>query len=400
MAKYVKPLSDGEIKRAKPKDKDYKLYDGNGLILVVRKSGKKIFKARFKINKKESEKTLGEYPIISLAKAREKNIDIKRLISDGINPNEKAKEDEKNTFNDVSSLYFEFKKSDVSDNYLKKQKSRYEYFIKKEIGNKPVDEITKKDIINCINNIPNAKTRSTKNTDLRETKRIVLLLINTIFKYGNTNDLMNNSAYLKIDKDTLISKKKTIHFKSITNEKEFKNIYKVVNEYVGDVSTKYALFFLIHTALRSKNVRFLRWEQIDFDRRIIEFSRDEMKAKEAFRLPLTDFTYNLLKEVQEYNGTYKYVFSSVLSKNKMLSENTLGYALKRMGITDTTPHGFRSSFSTICYENHKQHGFSSEVIEAQLSHSIGNNVKMAYLRSDFLEDRRKLCEWWDKWLMH
>ncbi len=400
MAKYVKPLSDGEIKRAKPKDKDYKLYDGNGLILVVRKSGKKIFKARFKINKKESEKTLGEYPIISLAKAREKNTDIKRLIADGINPNEKAKEDEKNTFNDVSSLYFEFKKSDVSDNYLKKQKSRYEYFIKKEIGNKPVDEITKKDIINCINNIPNAKTRSTKNTDLRETKRIVLLLINTIFKYGNTNDLMNNSAYLKIDKDTLISKKNPIHFKAVTNEKEFKNIYKVVNEYVGDVSTKYALIFLIHTALRSKNVRFLRWEQIDFDRRIIEFSRDEMKAKEAFRLPLTDFTYNLLKEVQEYNGTYKYVFSSVLSKNKMLSENTLGYALKRIGITDITPHGFRSSFSTICYENHKQHGFSGEVIEAQLSHSIGNNVKMAYLRSDFLEDRRRLCEWWDEWLTH
>ncbi len=400
MARYVKPLSDGEIKRAKPKDKDYKLYDGNGLILVVRKSGKKIFKARFKINKKESEKTLGEYPIISLAKARERNLDIKRLISDGINPNEKAKEDDKNTFNDVSSLYFEFKKSDVSDNYLKKQKSRYEYFIKKEIGNKPVDEITKKDIINCINNIPNAKTRSTKNTDLRETKRIVLLLINTIFKYGNTNDLMNNSAYLKIDKDTLISKKKPIHFKSITNEKEFKKIYGLINCYVGDVSTKYALIFLIHTALRSKNVRFLKWEQIDFDRRIIEFSRDEMKAKEEFRLPLTDFTCNLLKEIQEYNGTYKYVFSSVLSKNKMLSENTLGYALKRMGITDTTPHGFRSSFSTICYENHKQHGFSSEVIEAQLSHSIGNNVKMAYLRSDFLEDRRKLCEWWDEWLTH
>lgn len=400
MAKYVKPLSDGEIKRAKPKDKDYKLYDGNGLILVVRKSGKKIFKARFKINKKESEKTLGEYPIISLAKAREKNLDVKRLISDGINPNEKAKEDDKNTFNDVSSLYFEFKKSDVSDDYLKKQKSRYEYFIKKEIGNKPVDEITKKDIINCINNIPNAKTRSTKNTDLRETKRIVLLLISTIFKYGNTNDLMNNSAYLKIDKDTLISKKKPIHFKAITNEKEFKKVYRLINCYVGDVSTKYALTFLIHTALRSKNVRFLRWDQIDFNRKIIEFSRDEMKTKEEFRFPLTDFTCNLLREIQEYNDTYKYVFSSALSKNKMLSENTLGYALKRMGITDITPHGFRSSFSTICYENHKQHGFSSEVIEAQLSHSLGNNVKMAYLRSDFLEDRRKLCEWWDEWLTH
>ena len=398
MAKYVKPLSDTEIKRAKPKDKDYKLYDGNGLFLVVRKSGKKVFKARYKFNGKESEKTLGEYPLLSLSTAREKNIKIKKLIFDGIDPNEKKKKDIKNTFDDIADAYFSFKSSDLSENYLKKQKSRYEYFVRKEIGCKIADDIKKKDIIECINNIPNAKTRSTKNTDLRETKRIILILIETIFKYGNANDLVNNNEYLKLDKSALIPKKKTIHFKSITDIEELRKIYKLINEYQGDISTKYALLFLIHTALRSINVRFLTWDHIDFKNRVIEFSAKDMKTRSEFRIPITDFVYDILKDVEGYNGGYKYVFSSVLSKNKMLSENTLGYALKRMEIFDTTPHGFRSSFSTICYEKQREHGFISEIIESQLAHSIGDNTKMAYMRSDFLNERRELCEWWDKLL--
>jgi len=398
MAKYVKPLSDTEIRRAKPKDKDYKLYDGNGLFLVVRKSGKKVFKVRYRLNSKESEKTLGEYPILSLSAAREKNIEIKKLIFDGIDPNEKKKKDVKKIFDDIADAYFSFKAADLSENYLKKQKSRYEYFIRKEIGYKIADDITKKDIIECINNIPNAKTRSTKNTDLRETKRIILILIETIFKYGNANDLMNNSEYLKLDKTTLIPKKKPIHFKSITDIEELRKIYKLINEYQGDISTKYALLFLIHTALRTINVRFLTWDHIDFKNRVIEFSAKEMKAREPFRIPITDFVYDVLKEVEGYNGGYKYVFSSVLSKNKMLSENTLGYALKRMEIFSTTPHGFRSSFSTICYDKQREHGFMSEVIESQLAHRIGDDTKLAYMRSDFLEDRRELCEWWDKLL--
>ena len=81
------------------------------------------------------------------------------------------------------------------------------------------------------------------------------------------------------------------------------------------------------------SVRFLKWDNIDFEKKVIEFSKDEMKAREVFRLPLTETTYEILQEVKKYNSGYKYVFSSVLSKNKMLSENTLGYALKRMGLT-------------------------------------------------------------------
>jgi len=400
MAKSVKPLSDVELKRAKSKDKQYKLYDGGGLFLIVRPNGKKVFKVRYKVDGKDTEKTLGEYPTLTLGEARKKVLELKKLLSDGVNPNLEIKKNDNFTFDELALKFFEFKSIDLSEDYIKKQKSRYNYFVKPMLGGMVAEDITKKDIIDTINNIPNANTRSTKKTDLRETKRIVLLLISSIFKYSNSNDLLKNNAYLTIDPKVLVPKRSDNHFKSITNETEFKKLYKMLYDYVGDVSTKYALLFLVHTALRSHNVRFLKWDNIDFEKRIIEFSKDEMKAREVFRLPLTETTYEILQEVKKYNSGYKYVFSSVLSKNKMLSENTLGYALKRMGITEHTPHGFRSSFSTICYENHKLHGFSSEVIEAQLAHSVGSKVKLAYLRSDFLQERRELLKWWDEWLMH
>lgn len=402
MAKSVKPLSDVEIKRAKPKDKQYKLYDGGGLILVVRTTGKKVFKLRYKLNGKDTEKTLGEYPIMSLANARKKSVEIKEMLAMGVDPNKKEiiKDNTDFTFDDLAEKYFEFKAKELSHDYIKKQKSRYNYFIKPAIGSINAENIIKRDIINAINNVPNANTRSTKKTDLRETMRIVLLLISSIFKYALANDLTKNSVYLTIDAKAVIPKKNVTHYQSITDEKEFKALYKLLNDYVGDVSTKYGLLFLVHTALRSQNVRFLKWESVNFEKKIIEFSKEEMKAREPFRLPLTDATIEILREVEKYNGGNKYVFSSVLSKGKMLSENTLGYALKRMGVTNHTPHGFRSSFSTICYENHKLHGFSSEVIESQLAHSIGNKVKQAYLRSDFFEERRTLLQWWDEWLKH
>jgi len=311
MPKSVKPLSDVEIKRAKAREKQYKLYDGNGLFLLIRANGKKVFKFHYKFRGKDTEKTLGEYPILSLGGAR------KRVSDNAVL-----------TFDDVADKYFSFKEKELSYDYLKKQKSRYKYFVNSAFGSANIEEISKKDIISAINNVPNANTRSTKQTDVRETMRIVLLLINSIFKYALSNDLTKNTAYITIDASGLIPKRENTHCKAITNEDEFRSLYMLLNDYIGDVSTKYALLFIAHTALRSQNVRFLKWENIDFKKKIIEFSKEEMKAREPFRIPLTDKTIEILKEVEQYNRGHKYVFSSVLSKGKMLSENTLGYALK------------------------------------------------------------------------
>jgi len=119
-----------------------------------------------------------------------------------------------------------------------------------------------------------------------------------------------------------------------------------------------------------------------------------MKNKEAFRLPLTPALVEIVKKAKEINNGSEYLFFSPLNKDKMLSDSILNIAHKRLGFAEHNAHGWRSAFSTICYENIKEHGYEYEVIETQLAHKIGNKVTRAYLRSDFLEERRELLGWW------
>jgi len=402
MARYVKPLSDAEIKKAKPKEKDYKLFDGGGLFLLIKKNGKKFWKIKFRINGKENTKSLGEYPTLSLYNARQKHLQLKEDLQNGINPNDKSFENKSLTkiitYEVLVKEFLEFKVQELSYDYFKKVKRRFEIYIFPIIGKMNVDEIEKSDIINLIKNIQQTKTSSTKQTNKAETMKIVYNLLNQSFTWGIHNDLTSNSVMGKIDKKSLIVKSEVEHFKAVVDKNEIRELYKIVNSYFGSEQVKYALVFLMLSTLRSINVRFLRWEQVDFKKKIIFYDAKDMKTKEDFRLPLTDVMVDILSKMREFTDSGKYVFCAMTTTTKPLSENTLGYALKRMDILNHTPHGFRSSFSTLAYEHQKEHGFSSEVIETQLSHSVGGRVKVAYLRSDFLEDRRELLEWWYKFL--
>ena len=403
MARVVKPLSDAQIKKAKPRDKDYKLFDGGGLFLLVKSNGKKFWRCKFRYDGKEKSKSFGEYPFVTLADAREKLSALKEDLAKGIDPSKKVKTKEKkelpkNTFKSVVEKFLKFKQEELSHDYYKKVKRRFEVYTYAEIGNKEINEISKSDIISLIKNVPNVKTPSTKQTNKAETSRIIYNLLEQVFKWAIYNDLSENDVMFKLDRKSLISKKTVQHYKAITDENEIRVLYKMINEYQGSLSVKNALLFLMLSGLRSINVRFLRWEQVDFKKNIINYSAADMKTDREFRLPLTDEMAELLKEVQPFTHKYKYVFCSSNSNSKPLSENTLGYALKRMDIFNHTPHGFRSSFSTLAYEHQKEHGFSGEVIESQLAHEVGGKVKMAYMRSDFLEDRRELLQWWSAFL--
>lgn len=401
MARVVKPLSDAQIKKAKPKEKDYKLFDGGGLFLLVKKNGKKFWRQKYILDGKEKSKSFGEYPLVSLADAREKSILLKENLLHGIDPSQKlsvAEEIKENRFKKVVEQFLEFKQAELSHDYFKKVQRRFEVYVTPYIGNKEINSITKSDIVQLIKNVPNVKTVSSKQTNKAETQRIIYNLLEQVFKWAIYNDLSENDVMFKIDRNAIVSKKVVKHYKAITDEDDIRVLYKMISGYRGSLSVRNALVFLMLSGLRSVNVRFLRWEQVDFKKKLIQYSAKDMKTSREFRLPLTNEMAELLKEIEPITGTYKYVFCSMNSSSKPLSENTLGYALKRMDILNHTPHGFRSSFSTLAYEHQKEHGFSSEVIESQLAHEVGNKVKMAYMRSDFLEDRRELLQWWCSFL--
>jgi len=152
------------------------------------------------------------------------------------------------------------------------------------------------------------------------------------------------------------------------------------------------------TALRPGNIQNLKWEWIDWEKKVIDIPAEAMKARKPYRLPLTESLISVLEEMKKFSlPINKYVFCSPVNFAKKMSENTLNKAIKNIGYNHRA-HGWRASFSTFAYEHQKEHGFSSEVIETQLAHVIGSKVTRAYMRSDFLEERRELLKWWERFL--
>lgn len=217
-------------------------------------------------------------------------------------------------------------------------------------------------------------------------------------KFAYARDYINANVCDKIDLNEFVTKKEVKHFKAITGEDEFKELVRVIWGLDNVFKNVHLGFkFLIVTSLRSGNARGLRWEWIDFKDKLIEFPASEMKNKTAFRLPLTDNLVRILEDVGIKDSGV--VFHTYSEPNKMLSDMAFNMILRRLGVTNHTTHGFRSSFSTICYKYRHIHGFGAEVIEMQLSHSVGSAVTRAYQRGDFLEERRKLLEWWEQFIL-
>jgi len=405
MPRITKPLTDREIKTAKPKEKNYKMFDGNGLYLEVTKAGGKIWKLKYRLNNKEKKYTIGKYPLISLQEAREITFKLKKDLIDGIdiqkkkqnNKNEEFKEEKK--IKDVIDEWLRIKEKEIATNTYLHYISRFKNYILPFVGDRNIKQITKDDLKILIKEMQNVPTTTSKKSNKVYTIRRVWNDFSKVFRYAYQHDYVDINIVEKIDINEYLPKhKKQFQIKALTNESDVKQLFNSILEYPSEV-TRYALEFLALNALRPANVFELEWNWIDFNKKIISYPDTAMKVKLEYRLPLTKRSLEILDIMKSYTySKSKYVFCSPLSVTKKMSENTLNFAHKRMGYPDHNAHGWRSSFSTICYENMDKHGFSEDVIEAQLAHKINNKVKKAYLRSDFVEKRRDLLEWWVEFL--
>jgi integrase len=404
MARIIAPLSEMKIKKAKPKDKVYKLFDGGGLYLEVKPSGKKTWRIKYRLDNKEKTYTIGEYSIISLLQAREITKEIKNKVLQGIDPVQDRKNkivkdiSDKKTFKDVSEEFLNIKKDEWTLKHLLNQESKLNNYVFEIIGNKSLKDISKSDIVAVLDNVVKKQIFNSKPGDKIALRKKIFLLVRQILRYSIHRDYLDLNVCEKIDINQIIPKKESKHIAAILDEKQFKYMVKALFDLEGVYKvSQLSLKFLILTALRSGNVRRLQWDWIDFKNKIVNIPAEEMKVKKDFRIPLTDTLFDILLQAKEIKKS-EFVFYSPAEKNKPLSESIFITMLKRAGIEGHKPHGFRSSFSTFCYEHQKEHGFSSEVIETQLAHSVGNKVTRAYMRSDFLEERRELLKWWEDFL--
>jgi len=405
MARITVPLTNTEIKSAKPKEKDYKLFDGGGLFLLVASTGGKRWRLKYRFNNKEKTVALGIYPNISLRDARNLREKYKSLIAKGIDPNEKKKQKKEennikevkkaNTFYKVSQEWLDNYKSEVSENYHNKLGKALENYIYPFIKKKSIEDITRLNIIEILQDL--------KNRGIMETANRVYMLLNKIYKYAVTLEYVPHNIIIDIEQKSIIGKTEKKHYPTFTKEKDIKGLLLAIDEYSGDYTTKMALKIMPYVFVRSYNIRHMEWNEIDFEKKEWIIPANKMKTKIEFILPLPDQVIELLNEIKQFSGDCKYVFPSLRDKNRPMSDNTLISALRRMGYSkeEFVPHSFRSMFSTIAYENANYeagHKFTGEVVEALLAHKEKNKIKDAYNRASYKESMRGLIEWYANYL--
>lgn len=414
MARITEPLNDTKIRTSKPKDKEYKLFDGGGLYLSITPKGYKWWRLKYFFNSKENRLSLGTYPTVSLKLARLKRDEIKELLAQGIDPSQKRKDDKalyeametkrENTFYNISQKWLKSYESQVSENYHKKLSKALDNYLyipylqdgkQISIKDKPIDEVTRKDIIFILEQL--------KAKGLDETARRTSQVVQQIFKYAVTHEFTPHNIMADIDKKVVLGKKTENNYPTLTKESDIKDLLLAIDNYIGEFSTKNALRLLPYLFVRNSNIRQMEWQELDFEKNEWNIPKEKMKTKEPFTLPLPHQAVSILKEVKDNQLHSKWVFPSNVKTNQPISDNSLIQALRRLGYTkeQLVPHSFRSIFSTIAYEkaNDKNgHSYTGEVIEALLAHKEPNKIKGAYNRATYSEAMRGLIEWYANYL--
>jgi integrase len=389
MARITKPLSDLEIKNSKPKEKQYKLYDGDGLSIIIFPNGKKKWRYDYTFNKKRNSISLGGYPELSLAAVRKKINIFNEKKSQGINPVEEKVVKKIQSLKELIEEYFETR-SDWSEVTRKDMKQRIEKNVYPYIGDIQIDKLNKKDIIDTL--LIMEKRGATENG------KKVFTLLNMTFKYASTLQKIERNILADIDKNLLFTKKKKTNFAHTTDPAVLKEILLSIDNYSGELNTKIGLQLLPYLFVRPYPLRYMEWNEIDFKKNVWLITKEKMKTDIDFIVPLSKYVTDILKQHQIYKGNSTYVLPSLISASKPLSENTFNFALKRMGF-NLTAHGFRHTASTILHENIHIHQIPSDVIEIQLGHSVGNSVHRTYNKAQYIEERIRLMNWWSEYLV-
>jgi integrase len=386
-----KSLSDATVRNSKPQTKPYKMSDGEGLFLLIMPSGSKYWRLRYFFAGKEKLLALGVYPEITLADARERRAQARKALAAGTDPGEAKKEAKRltilksaNAFEVVAREWFQNRKHEWAATSAKTFLARLEQHILPELGHRPIAEITAPEVLTML--------RAVEGRGTLETARRVMQICGQIFMYAIATGRAERNPVPDL-RGAL--KAPVVKHHSFLKANELPHYLKRLESYDGSSQTKLALRFLLLTFVRTNELRGAQWSEIDWDKREWRIPPERMKMRELHIVPLSRQTVGVLRELQRHSGNRQYVFPNEHNPATFMSENTMLFALYRMGYhSRTTGHGFRSTASTILNE----HGFRADVIERQLAHSERNSVRAAYNHAEYLPERRKMMQWWADYL--
>lgn len=383
-------LSDLQIRSAKPSTGIVKLSDGGGLQLWVSPDGSKRWRLAYRFNSVQKALALGVYPAVGLKEAREARDNAKRLLDDGQDPvvaKRLAKATKAaasaNTFNAIASELLDKKRNEgKADRTLDK----IEWLLnlaRPTIGPRPIGELTAPEVL-AVLRVVEARGR-------RETARRLRATIGQVFRYAVATGraVADPTSALKGALAAPIVQNRA----AIIDPKAFGGLLRAIAGYQGAPETRLALELLALTFVRPGELRAAEWAEFDLEAGVWAIPAEKMKMKRPHRVPLAPQAITILRELQELAGQGKFLFPSVRSVARCMSENTINAALRRLGFAkdEMTGHGFRSAASSILNESGK---WNADAIERQLAHVDSDNVRRAYARADYWEERVRMMNWW------
>jgi len=364
--------------------------DGEGLFLLVTPSGSKYWRLKYFFAGKEKLLALGVYPDVTLSDARERRAQARKVLAGGNDPSEAKKEAKRlltdkhaNTFELVAREWHQTRLAKWTPLYAKKTLTRLETHVFTKLGTRPIAEITTHELLSAM------RTIEARGPDLAHR---VLQLCGQIFSYAviTQRATINPAGPLRGALKPVV---KQNH--AYIKPNELQEYLEKLEAYDGSLQTKLAMKFLLLTFVRTGELRGAAWGEIDLDKGEWRIPAERMKMRDPHIVPLSRQAIAILKELQPVTGQWKYVFPNQHKPAGHMSENTILYALYRMGYhSRATGHGFRSTASTVLNE----HGFPPDVIERQLAHSERNQVRAAYNHAQYLPERRKMMQWWADYL--
>ena len=387
-------LNDTRIRSAKPSERDYKLTDFDGLYLLVRSNGSKLWRFAYRFDGKQKQIALGAYPEVTLADARDRREAARKVLANGKDPSlerrlEKiARAAGGNTFREVAE---EFLDKQQREGRAEATLGKNRWLLEPAyatFGDRPIGEVTAPELLHSL--------RKFELRERYESARRLRAVAGMVFRYAIATGRATRD--ISVDLRGALTTPKENHRAAITEPSEVGALLRAIEGYSGQPTTRLALQLSALLFVRPGELRLARWKEIDFDRAIWVVPAATMKMNRPHRVPLARQAIVILRELHRITGQGEYVFPAVDSVRRCMSNNTLNAALRRLGYSkeEVSVSGFRTTASTLLNEMGR---WNRDAIERQLAHLEENDVRRAYMHAaEFWSERVEMMQVWADYL--
>ena len=388
------PLNTLKAKQAKPKERDYKISDEKGLYLLVKTTGAKYWRLKYRIAGKEKLLALGVYPDVSLEEARDRRDEARNHINNDLDPIEIKRANKttklkaaENSFKNIAQKWYEKQKPHWSDSHSKRVKAALQRDLFPSLGNRPLLSISATDLLEILRKI---EARGTI-----ESAHRVKQIAGQIFRYGIATGRAEYDPTSDL-KDALATPVKT-HLAAITDPEEVGKLLLAIDSYEGSYTIKNALRLAPLVFVRPIELRHAEINEINLEDAEWLIPSNKIKIKRDHIVPLSKQALHILKNQIQLAASEKYVFPSARSPNRPMSDNAILVAMRSMGIPKEkmSGHGFRTMARTLLDE---ELGFRIDLIEHQLAHAVKDSTGLEYSRTSHLHQREEMMQKWADYL--